>query len=326
MHKDETGEIVPALVSEKVWEKANEVLKKRSDDVKNRQNICNHKNLLTGKLHCTCCDTAYYRKESKDRQGNVNNRWVCSGKIKNGSASCPSFAIYESEIKPLLFDVFRETEDDAEAMLEKYAEMYESLDNASVERRMAAIRQELVTIERKKDKLLDFNIDGKISDEEYLKRTKVCEEEADTLNQELEELEDQLKSKAEFQKHMETVRAVMRSAQRDVSRGFISKDFIEKYIDKIFVTPMEDGCLKLEIKIFTGTNTEKYLTKLRKRADNMTRTTNEEIEESAKNDQNPMKMDDDDKKSPAIATGSGEDGRSGHTFKKMVEAYEKGLK
>ena len=308
MHKDETGEIVPALVSEKVWEKANEVLKKRSDDVKNRQNICNHKNLLTGKLHCTCCDTAYYRKESKDRQGNINNRWVCSGKIKNGSASCPSFAIYESEIKPLLFDVFRETEDDAEAMLEKYAEMYESLDNASVERRMAAIRQELVTIERKKNKLLDFNIDGKISDEEYLKRTKVCEEEANTLNQELEELEDQLKSKAEFQKHMETVRAVMRSAQRDVNRGHISKDFIEKYIDKIFVTPMEDGCLKLEIKIFTGTNTEKYLTKLRKRTTDLTRTNIDE------------------EKSPAIATVSGDAGRSGHTFKKMVEAYEKGLK
>ena len=308
MFKDESGEIVPALVTEEVWNKANEVLKKRSTDVKNRQNICNHKNLLTGKLYCTCCNTAYYRKASTDRQGNLNNRWVCSGKIKNGTASCKSFAIYESELKPLLFEVFRETEADADAMLEKYAEMYESLDNASVERRMGAIRQAVETLERKKHKLLDFNVDGKISDDEYLKRTRMCEEEAERLNQEWEELKSQLTSKAEFQKHMETVRSVMRSAQKDVSHGKITKDFIEKYIDRIFVTPMENGSLKLEIKIFTGEQTEKFLSKLRKNVDGLTRTTN------------------DDGKNIEITTGSGDNGRTGHTFKKMIEAYERGMK
>ena len=297
MFKDESGEIVPALVTEAVWNKANEVLKKRSADVKNRQNICNHKNLLTGKLHCTCCDAAYYRKASTDRQGNLNNRWVCSGKIKNGTASCKSFAIYESELKPLLFEVFRETEADADAMLEKYAEMYESLDNASVERRMGAIKKEIETLERKKHKLLDFNVDGKISDDEYLKRTRMCDEEAERLNQEWGELKSQLTSKAEFQKHMETVRSVMRSAQKDVSRGNITKDFVEKYIDKIFVTPMEDGSLKLEIKIFTGAQTEKFLSKLRKKVEDLTRTTI------------------DDEKNLEISTVSGHDGTSGHTFK-----------
>lgn len=50
MFKDETGEIVPAIVSEELWKQANAVLRKRSEDVKNRQGICNHANLLTGKL------------------------------------------------------------------------------------------------------------------------------------------------------------------------------------------------------------------------------------------------------------------------------------
>ena len=74
MFKDETGEIVPALVSEELWDAANAVLKKRSEDVKNRQGICNHANLLTGKLYCTCCGTAYYRRDSVDRQGNKNSK------------------------------------------------------------------------------------------------------------------------------------------------------------------------------------------------------------------------------------------------------------
>ena len=116
MFRDETGEIVPAIVSEELWEQANAVLRRRSEDVKARQGICNHDNLLTGKLFCTRCGAPYYRRESKDRQGNKNSKWVCSGKIKAGADSCPSFAIYEEELKPLLFDVFKETKADADAM------------------------------------------------------------------------------------------------------------------------------------------------------------------------------------------------------------------
>ena len=39
MFKDETGEIVPAIVDETLWEQANKVLQKRSEDVKGRQGI-----------------------------------------------------------------------------------------------------------------------------------------------------------------------------------------------------------------------------------------------------------------------------------------------
>ncbi len=68
MFKDETGEIVPAIVSEELWDQANEVLKRRSSDVKSRQNLCNHGNLLTGKLFCSHCGCSYYRRESKDKK------------------------------------------------------------------------------------------------------------------------------------------------------------------------------------------------------------------------------------------------------------------
>ena len=57
---------------------------------------------------------------------------------------------------------------------------------------------------------------------------------------------------------------------------------MEQYIDKIFATPEEDGSMRLQIKIFTGETTDKYLQKLR--------------------------------------------GRAGHTFKKMIESYENGMK
>lgn len=47
--------------------------------------VCNHANLLTGKLWCTECGQPYYRRESEDKSGRKNSKWLCSGKIKNGS-------------------------------------------------------------------------------------------------------------------------------------------------------------------------------------------------------------------------------------------------
>ena len=301
MFKDESGEIVPAIVSEELWEQANTVLRKRSDDVKSRQGICNHANLLTGKLFCPNCGAAYYRRESKDRQGNKNSKWVCSGKIKNGSESCASFPIYEDEIKPLLYEVFKETEADAEAMLEEYMRMYRSLDGDDVQHQITAIEQKIDLESRKKSKLLDFNITGRITDNEYLQRSRECEHEIEGLQRALSELQEQIESKEDFRKHMEAIREVMRSAQRDANQQIVSKEFIDKYIDRIFAIPQEDGSLRLEIKIFTGEATEKYLNRLKQRSHYQQNTCiSDEI--------------------PANSTG-----RTGHTFKKMIEAYEQGL-
>ena len=298
MFKDESGEIVPAIVSEELWEKANAVLRKRSDDVKSRQGICNHANLLTGKLFCPCCGAAYYRRESRDRQGNRNSKWVCSGKIKNGADSCASFPIYEEEIKPLLYEVFRETEADAEAMLEEYLRLYQSLDSGGVQQQIAAIEQKIDFETRKKRKLLDFNLTGQITDQEYLQRSRDCEQEIERLQKLLLELQQELESKEDFRKHMESIRSVMREAQRDAREQIVSKEFIDKYIDRIYATPQEDGSLRLEIKIFTGEATEKYLNRLKQRA--------------AEQENTPE----------YAAVGAG---RTGHTFKKMIEAYEQGL-
>ena len=169
MFKDETGEIVPAIVSEELWERANEILKRRSKDVKQRQNLCNHPNLLTGKLVCTHCGRTYYRRDSKDKQGNINNKWVCSGKINNGSDSCPSFAIYESELIPLLYDVFCETSFDVQNIIDEYTEMYQKLESGTNSQKIIeAAKKRIELLNKKKSKMLEYNIEGKITDSDFL--------------------------------------------------------------------------------------------------------------------------------------------------------------
>ena len=282
MFKDETGEIVPAIVTEELWDKANEVLKRRSEDVKNRQGICNHANLLTGKLFCTECGMPYYRRESKDKHGNKNSKWVCSGKINNGADSCGSFAIYEEEIKPLLFEVFRETEVDAVALVEEYIRMYKSLnDEGDIRKKFDEWESRIILAVKKKTKLLEYNVTGKITDQNFISMTKQCDLEIEQAEQEIAELSERENSRAEFKQHIDNIRSVLKNAERDAAQGIISKEFVDRYIDKIFITP-ENGEMRLEIKIFSGDVTEKFLAKLK--------------------------------------------GRTGHTFKKMIQAYENSMK
>lgn len=266
MFKDETGDIVPALVSEEIWDAANAVLKRRSEDVKQRQGICNHANLLTGKLVCTSCGTAYYRRDSVDKTGKKNSKWVCSGKIKNGASSCDSFAIYEDELKPLLFEVFDETEEDAEAIIEEYIGMYQSLDQGGqLSKRIEALEKTISTVEKKKQKLLTFNALGELSDKDFLAMNQQCTAEIDAAQNELKELAAQRDSASDFKKHIDTIRRVLQAAAQDAANGMINKEFVDQYIDKIFVTPEEDGSMRLQIKVFTGDITDKYLSKLRSR-------------------------------------------------------------
>ena len=253
MFKDETGEIVPTIVSEELWDAANTILKRRSDDVKSRQGICNHANLLTGKLFCTHCGAAYYRRESTDKQGNKNSRWVCSGKIKNGAESCPSFAIYEDEIKPLILDVAQDTTVSTEALIAEYIEQFEALDDTSqLPKLIAEQKQRRDLALKKKSKLLEYNVTGAISDADFISMNKQCADEIAQAEAQLKELEKQLYSKEEFSKQIEALKATMRSLEQAAATGAISTEFVNEYIDKILVTPENENILRLDIKIFTG--------------------------------------------------------------------------
>ena len=287
MFKDETGDIVPAIVSEELWEQANAVLKRRSRDVKNRQNQCNHPNLLTGKMYCTHCGKLYYRKDSKDRKGNVLSRWICSGKINNGTDSCPSFAIYEEEIKEILYEVFKGTAEDAKLIIKEYTNLYTEMiakDTSTVD--LQKLKDRLDLLSKKKSKLLEYNIAEQISDRDFVEMNKQISEESAEIYSTIQEMENEINSRAGFKEKIEQIKTILTKAEADASKEMIDSAFVNKYIDKIYVTPVDDGIIEISVKIFTGDTFGKVFEKI----------------------------------------GTHLISRSGHTFKKMIESYENSMK
>ena len=259
MHKDETGEIVPAIVSEELWDRANEIHARRSEDVKKRLNICTHGNMLTGKMYCALCGAPYYRKDSVDPHGKRNSRWVCSTKLKDGTKACPSFALFETEVMPILYEVFTESATDIDKLLTQYMEYYRQIVrgiNTGAEKAEFVARAERIKL--KKKKLLEFNIDGKITDTDYVEQNSDLSRELTEIEASMYELEKRQKSNTDMESKFKAMRAVFEDAKKAAVSGSITQEFVAQYIDRIDVTPTEEG-VELDVKLATTQNVKKVV-------------------------------------------------------------------
>ena len=106
---------------------------------------------------------------------------------------------------------------------------------------------------------LDYN--------EVMGMNRGCDTEIEQCDRELDELEAQQNSRADFNAHIAELRRVLQAARDDAANGLINRDFVQKYIDRIFVT-VENSNITLQIKLFTGESTMRYLEKLERRSGN----------------------------------------------------------
>ena len=282
MYKDEEGETVPAIVSEELWEAANEVFQRRSIDVKHRRNCSTHKNTYTGKLFCTADGAPYYCKDVHYK-GTDTSKWVCSHKIKNGADSCPSVAIYEDELNPVVLDAFREFSQSGEAILSAYLEQYRQVmqDAAGAEKDRERLQKALSTIAEKQDQILDLKVSGELTLDEFKRMMDKTRAEKAELEQELANLSNWEDLSDQMAQQCEKLKKALSFKLNELEDGLVNRDFVDSFIQRIDVTPGSDGTLQLDIQILTSQVIHRELQKI--------------------------------------------EGRTGQTFKKMIESYEKNL-
>ena len=111
MFKDETGEIVPALVTEEVWGRAQELLDRKSQVFAEGGRIVNFKGSYTysGKIMCEEHRQAYCRSiyRNKRKDGSVNERevWQCLSYVKQGRKACSKPTLYTEELNRVMMDM-----------------------------------------------------------------------------------------------------------------------------------------------------------------------------------------------------------------------------
>ena len=234
MYKDE--EAVPPIVSEELWDKANAILNRRtlSQGSRDRSSYQN-KYPYSGKIICSQHQIPYHRTlyhyRTEDREA-----WQCREYARKGRAGCIMPVLYTEELDELIRQTLEQLPLDKEELLQGLLGIYGSFQAGGRQNRyITQSRHAMAEILRRKDRLLDLNVAGHISDEEFTQRNEAFNEELAQIRTRLEELECRLRQEQAKAIPEETLRPALKQ-ELEFDQGF-QRGVIEALVDRIEAWP-----------------------------------------------------------------------------------------
>lgn len=250
------GSRVPQIIDEETWEKANEYMKKRSEAIKSHRTSFKNGNLFTGKIFCANDGAPYWMKQHYVR-GKEDVRWVCSYKIKNGADSCSSHGIRESDLKKVVASLINESSCNIDEVIKEYLNILRKVINnkpdTGIEKER--LQNQIDAIKKKKEKILEYNLNGDIPDEEFISRNKGYTKQIIDLEMEISKLVPEDAELQIAEKQLSKITEELKSF-KEVKEEDINRQIIDKLFDKIVVSLSADkqtmckfylstGCLKI---------------------------------------------------------------------------------
>lgn len=248
-------EKVPPIVSEELWEKANQKLLARSKKATMYQK---YQTLyaLSGKLYCDKHKCGFVRKIRHYKNKDDVIYWYCADFHKTGKKNCLPACFKEQDLYNILLSIFKSYEIYKEEICEELLSFYKELskEEENVEQE-AKLQNELEVLERKKDKLLDLALDGLLSKEDLSNKKVTIETEISKIQAKLKELEGKKKTLKEEKEQDTTLK------ENILKQLVITKDNLENYIeellDKIIVVEKTELDEKGQKKIRSKSNRAK---------------------------------------------------------------------
>ncbi len=210
MYKDESGEIVPSIVSEKLWDRANFVLNKRSEKQSAESSTAyTNRYAYSGKIICMEHNLPYYRAEYKYKSGN-KEVWQCKKYAEKGKAGCESPTIYTTEIDEVMKQAAELVIENKADIIHDLIKIYSEIGSKSkIKEDIAKYRIEINNLLKMKDKLLDLSIKGKLSDDEFEQRNEKFNFEIHEMKGKIAELETQEMKNTEISNSVEVLRQLI---------------------------------------------------------------------------------------------------------------------
>lgn len=250
MFKDD-GSRVPQIIDETTWEKANAYLRERGEAIKSRRTSFKNENIFTGKLFCTNDGAPYWMKQHYIR-GKEDVRWVCSYKIKNGAASCNSFGLAEAELKEVIAELINKSSENIDSILEEYFEILQSSiknipDNKS---EISRLEKQIEVLKQKREKILEYNLDGKIADDEFVSRNKEYVKQIKQTENLIRELQN-TKSPEPVDAQLKAIKEQLEKF-KGITPQDINRQIVNELFEKITVEPLAVTCATLIFHLRSG--------------------------------------------------------------------------
>lgn len=237
---------IPAIVSEELWDRANALYKRRSQQMMSHQSAAEFHNRYpySGKIVCEEHSESFHRQVLKSKAGE-KEVWQCRVYRNKGRAACSAPQVRTVELDQIMAEIFTVLVQNKQIIIDAVIEVIHAVpDEHDYTQDIRHIEEELSAIQAKKDRLLEMSIESVISMAEFKQRN-------DGFNKQIKALEKKRTAlQAEQQKDHQTTAQleVIRTAleQELTFQNGINSALVTTILDKIVV---KKGSTKEELHL-----------------------------------------------------------------------------
>ena len=232
----EKSDIIPAIVSEELWDKANLLHNERKKLLaRHVLNTDDHLKFYkySCKLYCKDCDEIFIRNAGGTRADDPT--WACKVYKNDGVKHCASPILRESQLDRIFIDLFTEIISQKKNFFSHVLDEYKNLINKNFNNLdLEELKKQIEAIDYQKDKLLDLIIEGVIDNSEFKKRNDKLTKKLNELQSKLDEYNDSNAEITKLEKKLKTLESCINSKMsvKDnlpyLIRLFIDKIVVEK--------------------------------------------------------------------------------------------------
>ena len=234
-----------AIVSEEIWNAAQEICKNRYRSNSNVESGTRtkyaRKFAFSSMCECGFCGTNLTRRSHHQDTQHKKPVWKCRVATNKGIENCPnSKAIDESIIENAFLEMFGLLADNFDDVLESVlSSVEETISKDESSGRLKQVEKDIASLEKKRNKLTDMMLDDKISKEAYDEKYEELNRKLKKANDEKDVLSQNVLSQKNIQNRMRELRAKLAGA--DVLDKF-DRVVFESIVQKVIVGEVaEDG-------------------------------------------------------------------------------------
>lgn len=246
IYKDEN---IPAIVSEELWNRANEILESRSNVVKNKElsnRRTERKYAYSGKIFCSEHNFNFQRSTGSRRS--KKPRWACGYYMRYRLEACESPIIAEMDLDNIFSDIMNKIFENKDSIINEMMSYYSNLKLSNTyQNEIKKVNNKIDEIKRKKDKLLELNINGNISNLEFQERNDEFNEEIANLKKKITALEKEKDLMSISTSNLKNVESAIKK-QLDFKTNIQS--FVETFVDEIIVSKIDNDRQNIKLDIF----------------------------------------------------------------------------
>lgn len=247
IYKDESGSI-PAIVSEEIWNKANEIHNERKSrwnkNVLNKEFYIQNRN-YTSKIFCMEHNTTFIRSASGKRKDNPI--WQCNEFLRHGIKGCATPRLFEKHLDEIFTTILEKIVDNKEEILDEISNDYLNLikeSNSAYD--TDSLKQKINEQQILKERILDMSLRKMISDDEFIEKNNKIKNEISKLNKELVQIESNKESVPYYEKIISQIRESL-TPKLDIKNN-VGKYF-NLFIDKVFVSKINNDRKHLKLQM-----------------------------------------------------------------------------